>query len=295
MNLLLEYNLSYQPLSIGDVLLTHEMGLCLLRERGLRSMRFAFTYDPSRPVVADRAYGHITTANFHEHVAPIRRVAACLRSVAGESLQTHEQFAAMDKTGLSRWPVDEKRYLHYVILEQIVAHYRKTGSVPAPEIAATDCFKIALPTCYVSVQLRRNPRKTRRNSNYEAWLAFCADHSETQFVLIGGGDEVDERFRLPNVTLSKDSGSDAATDLAIVQGAVAHMGASSGPLAMVQFSRKPYRIIGPVIHEGIFAGYEQQNGRGRFAYSAPNQWYVEQRETPELLNREFHEMMLDTR
>lgn len=132
---------------------------------------------------------------------------------------------------------------------------------------------------YISVQIRQNTYNPARDSEIAAWAQFLAE-TDDAFVVIG---EVDLLPDLPNVEKRRGP---VDQDLQAIIGARAHMGATSGPCTVAWFNRKPYRTFGSTMNDGFCAGFEAPHGRGRFTWSAPNQWTLTARETVALLKEE---------
>ncbi|MGH8500497.1 MAG: hypothetical protein ACRERV_17050, partial [Methylococcales bacterium] len=143
----------------------------------------------------------------------------------------------------------------------------------------------------VTIQLRHNKVIPARNSDYDAWIAFFeyfADRYPVKFIVICAHSEVDPRLRqMENVVVAKDYCTSVEQDLALIEAARMHMGASSGPGTMVQFSSKPYCIFNWETHLNLIKGFVQDEHRYRFFFSTPYQNWIYGKETADLLIAEF--------
>ena len=69
--LLIIYDLSSQPFSIGDILIFQEASLVLRENFGVDTIDFAFVYNPDNPTNGDQAFSSITESNVVYHLASI--------------------------------------------------------------------------------------------------------------------------------------------------------------------------------------------------------------------------------
>lgn len=290
--LLLVYDFSSQPFSVGDILSFHEMSLCLCKGRGYKWVDFVFTYNPKQPVQKVSAFSHITPNNFMLYLPKLIPVGNANLLVKSVQTMTHDQFNGMPKEGYDVWPPKlGAEYQFYNIMAHVLKHFETYGEVPLMS-CKPDVLKWANGFCkdYISVQLRRNPYNSRRDSKFVAWRDFFKSQPNERFVVICEKSEIDERLRLPNVIFSKDHNTSVLEDLALVQCSRFHMGATSGPCVMAMFSDKPYVLYNSQGGQDKAAGFEYEGSKGRFVYSKPNQWVRRDYESPELLMKDFEEM-----
>lgn len=283
MKLLLVYDFTTQPFSVGDILSYQEMSLCLAKENGITEIDFVFTYDPKNPVQKVPAFRHINRENFCHYLPSLIPVAQVNPLVKSVSVRKHGD--GLPKSDLV-WPPRSKGYMFYEIMEHVFKHYKTYGDVPKLSCKPEALKKAALGD-FVSVQLRRNPHNGRRDSNYFAWRQLFRDRPEIKFVVVCERHEIDDSMRLPNVTFSKDLGFDVVDDLAVVQSSTVHMGATSGPCVMAMFNDKPYFLYNSQHGQDRAAGFKYEGSKGRFVYSKPNQWVRMDKETPDLLNKDL--------
>lgn len=283
MSLLLVYDFSTQPFSVGDILAYQEMSLCLCKENGITEIDFVFTYDPRHPVQRTSAFRHINPDNFDQYLPKLLPVAHVNPLVRSVEVRTHTQ--GLPKSDMV-WPLRSKGYLFYEIMEYVLRHFKMFGEIPKLSCKPEPLKKAALGD-FVSVQLRRNPYNGRRDSSYFAWRQLFRDRPEIKFIVVCEQHEIDDSMRLPNVTFSKDLGFDVVDDLAVVQSSKVHMGAASGPSMMATFSDKPYFLYNSQRGQDGAAGFKYEGTKGRYVYSKPNQWVRVDKETPDLLNKDL--------
>ena len=73
--LLVVYDLSSQPFSIGDVLMFQEASLVLKKKYDIGQIDFALTYEATNPVVADPAFSAIKPDNFLSNLSAVLQAA----------------------------------------------------------------------------------------------------------------------------------------------------------------------------------------------------------------------------
>lgn len=308
--LLIIYDYSSQPFSVGDVLIFQQASLILRENFNLGKVDFALVYDPVTPVVPDPAFSYIDSGSFLFHLStflPAAQVNPHLGSLLlFDSHSQLESYIADNVSAYHVWPgvvqYASREYLYYHCFNELFPDYfRKHGTLPrlksrpaAVQWAAAFYERYANSAITVTVQLRKNPVNPARNSDYGSWLEFlehCVNVYAAKFIIICGHSEVDARFReLPNVVIAKDFGTTVEQDLALIEGAQIHMGASSGPGTIAQFNPKPYCIFNSVMPENFVEGFKLDGNRGRFAFSSPLQSWLTDHETAELLLAEFDRM-----
>lgn len=290
--LMLVYDFSSQPFSVGDILSFHEMSLCLCKERGYNEIDFVFTYDPKNPVQKVSAFSHINSSNFGGYLLSLTPVANANPLVKSVRVMRHDELHGLKKDGYDVWPPKiGGEYMFYPIMEHVLNHYKKYGDVP--KMSCSDELKEWAQEFggdYISIQIRRNPHNSKRDSRYMAWHDFMKSLPDERFVILCERSEMDDRLRLPNVIFSKDHKTSVLEDLALVQCSRVHMGATSGPCVMAMFSDKPYALYNSQGGQDKAAGFFYEGTKGRFPYSRADQWTRTDKETPELLIRDFEEM-----
>jgi len=305
--LLVVYDLSSQPFSVGDTLVFQEASLVLRELHGLDVVDFAIVYDPRNPVISDQAFARIDADSFLFHlssVIPAAQVNPHLGSLL--LLDSHEfleSLIADNAITYQVWPpfglYAGREYLFYHCFNELFYSYfmehgalPKLTSRPAARLWAEQFIKQHVQSSFTaSVQLRRNPNNPVRDSKHDSWLPFfryCADRYPIKFIVICSASEVDARFRgLPNVVLAKDYLTNLEQDLALIEAASLHMGAASGPSAIAQFNRKPYCIFSWKINPALFRGITRDGRRHHFYFSTDLQSWITEEETTESLITEF--------
>ena len=308
--LLIVYDLSAQPFSVGDVLIFQEASLVLRERFGLALIDFAVVFDPRQPVVNDPAFRDIDSGSFLFHLSyilPAAQVNAHIGSLfLFDSHRQLESFIAESGERYQTWPelglYASREYLFYRCFNELFhEHYRQHGSLPPlrsrPAVAAwAQGFLEAHGPGRVAgtVQLRRNPANPSRDSRYEHWIAlfdYCAARYPVTFFVICAHSEIDPRLRgRANVVVVKDHGTGLEQDLALIEASRFHMGAASGPGTIAQFNEKPYCIFGWKVRLDLLEHVVQEGHRHRFAFSGPLQSWIMQEETNELLVSEFERL-----
>jgi hypothetical protein len=296
------YDFASQPLSVGDILIFQESSLVLRATHDLGKIDFAVVYDPLSPVVPDPAFAYIDAESFLYYVSsflPAAQVNPHLGAVL--FFDSHAALESYIKDNANRyhvWPslgqYAGREYLLYYCYNHLFYDYfqqyrtlPRLSSRPAAHAWAERFLDEHVgPATAITVQLRRNPKNPARNSSYEAWLTFlsrCADRYPAKFIVICAHDEIDVRFRtLKNVVVAKDHGTSVEQDLALIEIARIHMGASSGPGTMAQFSEKPYCLFNSLMDNEFVRGFRRDGDHGRFLFSNSLQNWVIGTETAEL-------------
>ena len=307
---LMIYDLTSQPYSIGDIIIFQEAGLVLLEENGCAAVDFALVYNPAHPAVPDPVLSSITEDNCLFHLAsilPVAQVNQRLGSLFLFNSHDHlERFVADNMDRYLVWPSAgtylSREYLLGRIFNEIFArYYRKNNRLPplySRHSMLSWSFKFmhkhVFPSLPVTVQLRRNSINPGRNSNYDVWLEFfasCNERYPAKFIIIGAESEMDERFKqYPNVLMAKDFCTSVELDLALINSAAVHMGAASGPGAMAYFSSTPFLLCNAPIETLLNLGYIQNGNFTQAFFSNSAQQITVIPETLDMLNEEFEKM-----
>lgn len=307
LRLLLIYDFSSQPFSVGDILIFQEASLVLRELHDLGTVDIALVYDPTRPVVSDPAFEHVRPESFLFHLSSILP-AAQVNPYLGtlllfDSPSKLEKYVADNIDSYYVWPsfadYASHKYLYYHCFNKLfVDCFTRKGVLPSlcsrPAVnswAREFLEKHAHRKIPVSVQLRRNPSNPARNSDYGSWIDFfryCANHYPVQFIVICSPGEIDPVLRqLGNVVVAKDSHTSLEQDLALIEASSMHMGASSGPGTIAIFNSKPYCMFGFDANALLSKVLITEEHRVRFFFAKKEQYWVRQAETYELLVREF--------
>ncbi len=305
--LLIIYDFSSQPFSIGDILIFQEASLVLRERHSLGKVDFALVYDPTFPVVPDPAFRNVDAESFLVHlssVLPAAQVNAHLGSVfLFDSHLQLERHVADNAENYFVWPAlaqyASREYLFYHCFNVLFReHFEQHGCLPvigsrpaARTWARQFLAEHAGTAVPVTIQLRRNLANPARNSDIGVWIAFfryCVDKYDAKFIIICGRNEVDERLRgLPNIIVAKDHGTGIEQDLALIEASTLHMGMASGPGTMAHFSRKPYCMFNWDLKLGSLTGLVKDDYRYRFQFSTPLQNWIFENESEALLKIEF--------
>lgn len=308
--LLLIYDLSSQPFSLGDLLVMQEAALIVREQEDLAKIDVAVIYEGSQPVVDDPAFREITGDSFLFHLSsilPAAQVNPFLGSAfLFDSHEALESFIADNEARYQVWPpanlYASREYLFYHCFNEFFLDYYARHkqlpamrSRPAARSWARNFFhRHSGGQIMGTIQLRRNPANPARNSIYEVWFSFfryCTDNYPVKFLIICAPHEVEPGLRdLPNVIVAKDHCTSLEQDLALIEEAAFHMGASSGPSTICQFNAKPYCIFGWPNNPKLLKGITVDQHRHRFYFSSEYQNWIAHHETLELLKLEFDRM-----
>lgn len=308
--LLVIYDLSTQPFSIGDILVFQIGALVLLEEYKCDFVDFALVYNPQNPTSGDPAFASITEENCLYHLAGILPVAQVNPNLGSIFLfNSHAQLQDFVADNLKRykvWPslsnyVSRKYMYHTIFNEIITGHFNRYGKVPFLHSrtnmnvwALTFLKNNVYPAIPVTVQLRRNLSNPTRNSNYDVWLSFfdnCVDRYPVKFVVLCAESEIDERLRkCSNVIIAKDFRTNIEQDLALIDNGAMHIGAASGPGALAMFSDKPFFFLNTSEESILTIGCKRHGRLIRTDYHNEVQNFVTEAETVEMLSYEFERM-----
>ncbi len=289
--LLVIYDFSSQPFSIGDILVIQEASLVLRQVAGVDRVDLALVYDPASPVVPDPAFSQIGSENFLWHLDSHRRL---------------EEFASGNLDIYDVWPpllqYANREYLYYRVFNEVLFDYfQREKALPRLELrpparAWSRAFieRHVGSDVPVTVQIRRNPANPERDTHSDSWISFfqfSLGRYPVKFLIICAQHEVDARLRqCPNVIVAKDHCTNVEQDLALVDAAAIHMGASSGPGVIAIFNDKPYCQFNTNLQLDRYKGSILEGNRGRLFFSKSTQSFLFGRETPDLIAEEFERM-----
>jgi len=313
--LLVIYDMSSQPFSVGDILLMQEASLVLREKRHVDLVDFAIVYNPKNPASADPVLSSIGEDNAMYHLAsilPVAQVNQHLGSLFLFNSHVNLQRFIVDSVDIyhvwpSGWKYASREYLYYEIFNDVLyKHFKEHGALPSLtcrpfllQWAQTFYLNHVCPHVPVTVNVRNNKTfHTHRNLRLESWLEFfrhCETRYPVKFVILCARAEIDERLRrCPNVIIAKDHHTSIEEDLALIRASAIHMGAGSGPATMAWFNDKPYLMVNTVYGPRYFARpemvHQEEENVQRFWFANPMQRITGGAETTELLIKEFARM-----
>jgi hypothetical protein len=308
--LLVIYDFSSQPFSIGDILVMQEASLVLRQMAGLDRVDLAFVYDPASPVVPDPAFSHIDSENFLWHLSTVLQAAQVNPHLGSlflfDSHHRLEEFVTGNFHTYDVWPplpqYASREYLYYRVFNDVLFNFfQKEKILPRlePRKSARAWAKAFIQRYIgsdvaVTVQLRRNPANPARDSDYGSWISFfqfCRGRYPVKFLIICAQHEVDPRLgQCSNVVLAKDHCTSVEQDLALVDVAAMHMGASSGPGTIAIFSSKPYCLFNTDLQLDRYKGSIREGHRATLFFGNSAQSFLFGRENPDLIAAEFERM-----
>lgn len=306
--LLVIYDLSSQPFSIGDILTAQEAALVLRENEGIDLVDFALVYDPKNPAADKTSHGNITESNYIYHLSSILPAAQVNQHLGSYFVfNSHQQLRRFigDNSDLyyvwpSAWQFAKREYLYYSIFNNLLYNYYKKNNT-IPHLSCHALFiewargffrQHVIPDVPVSIQIRNNKNfGQHRNTRIEEWLTFfqyCEGKYPVKFVIVCALSEIDDRLRQHgNVLLAKDFHTGLEQDLSLIQTSIFHMGASSGMGQMALFNSKPYLITNTDATPNLYKDMVHEEGFMRFFFAGPLQRFGIGLETTELLITEF--------
>jgi hypothetical protein len=308
--LLVIYDFASQPFSIGDILVIQEASLVFGRlPRSIGWIWPSFD-DPASPVVPHPAFSAIQSGNFLWHLPTVLQAAKSTLILGSvflfDSHRRLEEFASKNLDLYEVWPplpqYASREYLYYRVFNEVLFDYFQGGKAlpclesraPARAWAKAFMEQHVGSDVAVTVQLRRNPANPNRDSDYGSWIGFfqsCRGRYPVKFVIICAQHEVDPRLReCSNVVVAKDYCTNVEQDLALIDAAAMHMGASSGPGTIAIFSGKPYCVFNTDLLVDYYKGSVREGNRVRLFFGKPNQNFLFGREDQDLLAREFERL-----
>lgn len=294
--ILLIYDTSVQPFSVGDILMCQEAALVLCQKYQVSSVDFAILYDPGESGVSNPVFAKVVTKeNVMDHIAvllPLVQVNQFLGSLF--VFNNREQVVRLiaDNADLYHvWPsgfqMGTRRYLTSVIFNDLlVEHYRTHQSIPKlscrPYLrkwAAQFYREKVIPNVAVTVNLRNNKGWDHcRNSRMESWLElflYCEKRYPVTFVILCARSEIDDRLRgCGNVIIAKDYQTSVEQDMALIHMSAMHMGAISGPSTMAFLGEKPYLIVDSQASTDSENYYEHEHMIERLGEKARKYWFA---------------------
>jgi hypothetical protein len=217
-----------------------------------------------------------------------------------------EEFVSGNLDIYEVWPplpyYASREYLYYRVFNEVLFNYfQRNKALPclesrAPARAWAKAFmeQHVGSDIAVTVQLRRNPANPNRDSDYDSWIGFfqsCRGRYPVKFVIICAQHEVDPRLReCSNVVVAKDYCTNVEQDLALVDAATMHLGASSGPSTIAIFSGKPYCMFNTDLLVDYYRGSIREGNRVILFFGKPTQSLLFGRETQDILALEFERL-----
>jgi hypothetical protein len=270
----------------------------------------ALVYDPASPVVPHPAFSAVHSENFLWHLPTVLQAAQVNPYLGSlflfDSHRHLEKFASGNLDMYEIWPplpqYASREYLYYRVFNEVLFDYfQREKALPtlesrAPARAWAKGFleQHVGSDIAVTVQLRRNPANPKRDSDYGSWIGFfqlCRGHYPVKFLIICAQHEVDPRLRgCSNVVVAKDHCTSVEQDLALIDAAAIHMGASSGPGMIAIFSGKPYCLFNTDLLLDYYRGCTREGNRVKLFFCKPAQSFLFGPENQDLIAQEFERL-----
>jgi hypothetical protein len=276
--ILLIYDTTSQPFSIGDFLVIQETSLALAREFSANYTDIAIVYDIVNPSKVDKVFkGVVNTDNVLLHLTSFMPVVNLNPKIGSlfvfNSKSALENYLFKNINGyLNVWPSGFNygcgKYLNLHAFNTVLYDYFKkykhipnlSSSTPLRLWALSFIHQNIYPKVPITINIRNNPNwDLRRNSKIQEWDKFFhyaeKTYPEALFIILCATQEIPEKFRgLSNVIFAKDFSTELDQELALIEFSAAHMGTNSGPAAMAYFNNNPYFIFSLLI-DGIHHEY----------------------------------------
>jgi len=260
--ILLIWDFQTVPCSIGDLVLLHERAQILRLIHKVDKIDFCFVCNPKHNVRNNSL--NITPDNLYTHFPQLVSTVYLNPHIGNffifDSHNDLENFISNNIERYHLWPnfkeyigkydfaadnqdIIQKFYLDYGFIPHL--DYRPNSLKWAYSFYKKNVF----PKFPVILHLRNNPlKKDYRNADLNVWIQFLKKANKkftnVKFILIGAKGEIDSRFRhLSNVLIAKDYKTTVEQDLILAATSLMFMGTSSGPMAGIWFSKKPYSIF----------------------------------------------------
>ena len=317
--ILVVYDLSAQPFSVGDFLLAQEAGLILCSENKGDMVDVAIILDPAKPKSNDPAFESINSKNYlynFSAIFPILQFNKKLGSIFVFNDATQLiKLLKNRKSYITVWPSVKnifltRRYLHYLAFDEVIfPNWKKFRKLPDLEPidylrdwAEFFIKKFCNGKVVITVNFRNNKSfQTERNLDIDIWYQFfcdCKAKKNIIFVVVCARNEIDDRLRsCPNVIFSKDHDTTIEQDLALIAIGDIHMGSSSGPATVAWFTQnKPYFIVrftlSPSDFETSCLIETDTKGYYRYIFSTQFQTFYSGKETLNMLILKLQEMLV---
>jgi hypothetical protein len=312
--ILVIYDTSSQPFSVGDLLILQEAALVLCDKHRVSTVDFAIVYDPQNPASSDPVFAQtVTEDNVLYHIASLLPLAQVNQNLGSFFVfNSHEQIQRFITDNVDRyhvwpsgWRVATREYLSAVIFNDLLRdHYKQHHSIPHLtcrlflQTWADNFYREQVGEIVpVTINIRNNQAwHQHRNSQMDSWIAlfqYCESQYPVKFIVICARSEIDDRMRkCGNVIFAKDHYTSVEQDMALIATSAMHMGAGSGPATMAWFSNKPYLMVNTEYKTGEFYEHsdmiqQTESHIQQFWFASPNQRIAKGAESPDLLIKEF--------
>ena len=319
--ILLIYDTTHQPFSIGDFLVIQEVSLALTREFSAKYADIAIVYDTKSPDKADKIFnGVVSTDNVLLHLAsmmPVLNLNPKIGSLLIFNSKTVLESYVLENIDeyLTIWPscldYGSGKYLNLhafnTVLYNYFEKYKDIPSLSSSTLLKSWALRFIQQNIYpkvpITINIRNNPMwGGRRNSRIPEWIKFfqysVKAYPNAMFIVLCAIKEIPEEFRgLSNVIFAKDFATELDQELALIELSAAHLGTNSGPAAMAYFNKNPYFIFSlPIdgIHHEYFSRKDMlvhvKDDISKFWFALGSQKFSSQPENVEALIGVFEEI-----
>lgn len=320
--ILIVYDTSIQPLSIGDILVTQELSLILKNNKNVDYIDFALIFNSENFENSDNNFKSINSENIIFNITSLTPVIQ-INQFLGSIFQFNSQSQLFDFISHSDyydeiWPklsdiAFNKKYMYYDALNAINIYFNKNKEIPKiksrnflskwAKYFLTTNSQNDLP---VTINIRNNNEyQQERNSNIDVWLKFFKEAKyrfKIKFFIICSKSEVDNRLRNhDNVVIVKDFQTTVEQDLAIISESAMHLGTSSGPASLAWFIDTPFLIFNSTLNSEYFSDNNIirffKNDIFNFNFSNSRQLFTSKKESVEMLLNflnEYYEYINDS-
>ena len=301
------FDLRTMPLSLGDVLIFNMVLMTIREIEQVDKIDVVWMIDPQYVARWDQGLSAENLWYYLKPFVPLIRINPHLGEFhifddpdsAEDFIVSRAPFSAVCPLYVT--PEDERIDYYLKFIPFLYDYAKRNGQLPI--LTCRDDIRAAARRTLrehvanagqypIAIHLRKSGYWTDRNYSEAAWKALFLHarqtHPQVRFLLIGA------RFRgfpelegLSNLLFTKDLGTGADDDMALIQESAAYMSGNAGPLVMAKFGVSPYRIV----NHNAANMPQQKKGEASFPWARENQKLIWEKETEDILIREFEEML----
>jgi hypothetical protein len=259
------YDTSRQPYSIGDFIDVMQASLVLAKLNGIKKIDCSILYDRLNPSKSDSVFdGVVNYDNIYEFlnillpIVQLNQLIGSIHIFDNNSLFLNHISGVREKNLI--WPdtylLESGKYLTPIIYREILFNYYNEY-LNLPILSGSDYLNNWANNFFnqfcgnktaVTVNIRNNNLWSHsRNSKIDQWVLFfkyCATRHNVLFFIICSKDEIDENLRsCTNVIIVKDYSTNIVQDLSLILNSKIHLGANSGPSTLAWYSGKPVLTV----------------------------------------------------
>ena len=311
--LLFVYDLTVQPLSVGDFLIQNISSIIVAKLNRLQKIDLLIIYDldKNNEVPESSFLNKDNILPAIDSILPIAKINKYISSVLIYDKYENAIKLINEKKYYKTYPkicsFYRKKYLYWNSINILLPYYfHSNGDLDLDlfkfsEITTNwiDSFKLnfAKNKLLVTVNIRNNSNYGfNRNSNSDEWIKFfkyAYKNYNVIFIILCSTNEIQQKWRsLKNVIVFRDFSKSIEFDLALIAKSNFHIGTASGPFTMAWFGKKPYLMFNTEIEvmkklQKSFYKYEDYY---RFTFSNKNQKLIVKEDSFTNIVNEFNKI-----